>query len=66
MGATHQNFDCACEIKTDGEIEINLKAIPSIVQDDLAAAVLDSIQKFIMLPGGREILGARIAARRNG
>ncbi|MDF2984933.1 MAG: hypothetical protein K0R50_443 [Eubacterium sp.] len=45
-------------------IQIDFSAIPKHVSDDLAATVLDCVKDFLRQPGGKEILDARIAAKR--
>lgn len=45
-------------------IKIDFNAIPDHVQEELAAATLDSVKSFLRQPGGREFLDARKAAKK--
>lgn len=46
------------------EININVAAIPDYVRDDLADAVLKGFLSFVKQPGGRELLDAKITAKK--
>lgn len=45
-------------------IKIDFNAIPDHVQEELAAATLDSVKSFLRQPGGREFLDVRKAAKK--
>lgn len=49
----------------ENHIQINTKLIPDFVRDDLAKATLEAVISFLQQPGGRDMLDARIAARRS-
>lgn len=56
-----------CPPPPEGElttaIHVDVTAIPDYVRDDLAAATLAFVRGLLRLPGGRELLDAKIAAR---
>lgn len=45
-------------------IKIDFSAIPDFVREDLAATTLDCVQAFLRQPGGKEMLDARIVAKK--
>ncbi len=45
-------------------LKINYDNIPDHEADDLAAATLDAVKRFIMTPGGKEALETRIKAKK--
>ncbi len=46
------------------EPTINFDAVPEHVKEDLAESTLSSIKAFLMKPGGKEFLDARIAKKK--
>lgn len=45
-------------------IKIDVSLVPDHVRDDLAAATLGFVRGILQQPGGREMLDAKIAARK--
>lgn len=45
-------------------IRIDFTKIPGHVKEDLAAATMESVKAFLRQPGGKEMLDARIAAKK--
>lgn len=50
--------------RTD-EVKIDVTLIPDHVRDDLAAATLEAVQRFIRRPGGRKYLDSKIAFKKS-
>lgn len=52
------------ESEITSEINVDVSTIPDFMRDELADTVLQGFRSFMKQPGSRELLDARIAAKK--